>query len=269
MPTTPASLQIGGVEASANSSGASYTVEYFVPEAELQNYLPAIGDLAKWAPAYSRVRSYSKSWFAPGCWKISITAAEEDSGDLSVKSNLSDLIQKSYSVSEVYFQRQWWGARLASSQEAGYADDSSRDSSKAFLDLNGSPAETNALLLPGATKDSRGAPNYSLCPFSSPSSSSMPVSLIEQRVKTKVYSCVYYTSKPINNISDFCGVSGEFSGSCRPSPAGEGKWRADFQSLDTVKDPKGRTWTKVVRRMTMAPGSLKWDAAKNGGTWSW
>jgi len=267
------SRQIGGVEISANSSSTTYTIDYFVVESELSSYLPSVGDVASWAPAYAKVDSFTKSWFGPGCWKIKISATAEDSDDFSSKSELSDIILKSYSISELYFQRQWWGARLATQREAGYSDSGSglltRSSDDAFLDCLGNAAESGSLLLPGASKDSKGEPNYALCPFEGPSSSSMPVSLIEQKLKTKVYNVTYYSSKPINNISEFFGVSGDFSGSCRPSPSGSGKWRADFQSLDTVKDSKGKTWTKVVRRMTMAPGSLKWDSDKNGGTWSW
>lgn len=266
--------QLGGVETKANAKATIHSVEYFVLDADLASYIPDIGDRATWAPNYSTVTSYRKTWNGPGCWKLTILAEEQDGDNASgAVDSLADDVFKSYSVSEIYFPRQWWGIRLASSQEAGYADDGSgniaRDAENAFLDVNGRPADTSSLLFPGASKDSKGSADYSLCPFANPSDATMPLSLIEQKVKTKLYSVTCYTKKSINTISNFLGVSGEFSGPCRPAPATAGKWRAELQSLSTVKDSKGKLWVKVFRKMTMAPGSLTWSSAKNGGTWSW
>lgn len=265
--------QIGGVEVRANSGATSYSIEYFVLDSDLESCVPEIGDIAAWAPEPATVSAYAKSWYGPGCWRLTITAERQDGETIGSSESLADETVKSYSVAELYFPRQWWGIRLAGAQDAGYADDGSggmaRTEANAVFDINGNRAETGALLFPGASKDSVGVPDYALSPFSNSTSTTMPVSLVEQKVKTKTYTIGFYTKKAINAISNFVGVSGEFAGVCRPSPSGAGKWRADFQSLDTVKDSKGKSWIKVFRRMTMAPGSLAWAPSKNGGTWSW
>jgi hypothetical protein len=262
------SKQLRGVETRSSSGATTHTIEYFVLDADLASYVPSIGDAAAWAPNKSYVSSYNKSWYGPGCWLLSITAEEEDSELVYKSENLSDEVAKSYSVAELFFPRQWWGVRKAGTQEAGYSG-TERSSADALLDIFGHPADNGSLLFPGATKSSKGSPDYSLCPFSNPGSSTMPVSLIEQKVKIKVYSLSFYTKRAINTISDFVGVNGSFGGACAPTPSESGKWRADEQSLRTVKDSKGKQWVKVYRRMSMAPGSLRWNADKNGGTWIW
>jgi hypothetical protein len=270
---TPSSKQLKGIETRANAGAIIHSIEYFVLDKDLATYVPSIGDIAKWAPGKSAVTSYNKAYYGPGCWLLYITAEELDSDLIYHPESLADEISKSYSISELYFPRQWWNIRLASAQEAGYADDGAgaqaRTESNAFLDIFGNKADTGSMLFHSATKTSKGTPSYALCPFLSPSATTMPVSLVEQRIKTKVYSLTYYTTRPINNIYNFVGVSGPFTGECRPVPTGPGKWRADHQTLDTVRDPKGKTWVKVFRKMTMAPEGLVWDPAKNGGTWSW
>ena len=278
--------QLGGVEVSKSSNAASYQIKYFVPESELSSVLPQIGSVASWAPAYATVKSYQKSWYGPDCWILSISAEEADS-DLNFDSDdMDSFIAKRYTVGEMRLPLEWWGAWTASSSECPQFNSSGKldPGERRFKNVDGNWCNPGDLVYSNAipyevgsdgadktTKDSasKGAPDFTKSPFLAASCDDLSINLANQSVKTKIYNLTFYTKRLAKNINEFAGVSGEFAGSCRPSDAGAGRWKALSQTVENTRDKNGKVWTRVSRSMEQAPLGLQWDPAKNGGTWSW
>jgi len=285
MSYVPESRQLGGIDVSKTSDSSSFQIKYFVLDADLDSYIPEIGAVASWAPEYSVVKSFSKTWYGPGCWLVSIKAGSSDSSLTKQSSDLGDFIRKSYTLQDINLPMEWWGAWKAAVSDAPQftSDGKLAAGEHRYLNIKGAwcnpgdfifcnavPYEVASDGTEKADKTSalKGSADYSNSPFDT-GSLDLSVSLIGQTVKTKLYVCSFYTKRLPQNISDFVGVNGEFTGSCRPSDSASGRWKAMDQSVENVRDNNGNVWTHVVRTMLQAPLSLKWDAAKNGGTWKW
>jgi len=277
--------QLGGIEVSKSEDSTSYQIKYFVPEDELSSYIPEIGEKASWAPVAATVSAYSKSWYGPKCWTLTITAKPYDSELLTLPDGLGSFVSKEYSVQDIHFPVDWWGAWLATPSDCPQFDSDGKLSTGERRHLNASgawskpgdpiffssvPYEISASGIVKVAKDgaSKGEADYSRSPFLA-SDMDLDLSLIGQSVKTRVYNCSFHTKRKPNNITDFVGVSGEFTGSCRPADSGAGRWKALSQHVENARDKDGVEWTRVSRSMLQAPLGLKWDPAKNGGTWSW
>ena len=285
MSYVPASRQLGGVELSKSSDKASYQIKYYVLESELDNYIPTIGDTAEWAPEACSVTSYTKSWYGPKCWLLSINASPYDNSFINKKQSLDDFIKKSYSMQDMRLPAAWFGAWIATSSDCPQfgTDGKLSAGEKRFMNVSGAWSQPGDPIFFNATpyevdaqgtekvakaSASKGSASYSASPFIT-SGTQINISLIGQTVKAKLYNCSFYTKRLPQNITDFVGVSGEFSGDCRPMDAGTGRWKALSQRVENVQDHDGIEWTHVSREMLQAPLGLQWDPAKNGGTWKW
>lgn len=277
--------QIGGIEVSKSGSASTYTVKYFVPEAELDSYLPEIGDDATWAPVPCAVSSFQKSWLGPGCWILSISAQPYDASFTTRRQELDDYVDKRYTVGEMSLPAEWFGARFATpADSAQFKSDGTlapgerryRNVDDAwcvpgdalFCDAVPYEVASDGTVKTAKTSASKGSANYAKSPFAE-SSASISSSLVGQTVKTRIYECVFHTKRLARNICEFAGVSGAFAADCRPSDHSSGRWKALDQTVESLRDGDGTEWTRVSRKMILAPGALAWDPDKNGGVWKW
>lgn len=267
--------QIGGIEFSSDSRGVTYRITYLADDEGVAALSASPGDPVSWAPERAELLSFEKKWVSPDCWLISLSARNalsDDEGGESVNPlDYASYVEKSLGNAEIYFPIEWWGMRRAGLAEAGFAglEQLERTIDNAFYDVKGQRVLPGGMLFPDADLYSYGKPDFSACPFSNPSISTMPVLWHGQRIVTRVYICSFYTSRDFSGVSAFSGVSGAFGDKCRPPDGTAGKWKSESQTLKSVRDRYGKYWTKVTRKMIAAPGALLWDPAKNGGTWSW
>jgi hypothetical protein len=252
---TPSRL-LGEVKISKSGKTERYEAAFLVSETELQKYEPEIYDPVDWTPVECVVSSYSKAKVGE-MWQLTISAEPEHGGTFSQKKELYDFVTRNYATSTVYFHSSWWGVRKASPMDAD----------KKLLNVAGNKCGIGEYVFKDATASSKGTPDYKLSPFSN--NESLKVNLIDQEVKTMVYCVIYYSTNNINSFTGFTGVNGGFSGNCRPFAIDAGKWKVLNQKLRNTTDKNGKQWVEIYREMQMAPLDLKWDAAKNGGTWKW
>ena len=250
---------MGGIEKAQDTSSTRYSAKFYVLDEHLEDWVPDVGDEVSWASG-CRVENCSRSWMGPGCWEIAIEAvpASVDFEELN-SDDLGDYIEKSYAFEEIYCPKEWWGIREASQS----------DIDSGLKNINDSTALLGDFVFRDASDSDKGSPEYSKSPFSNCSESKFPSSWADQIIPTKTYSCSFYTKRKISNISDFIGINGSFSAKCRPGDRSSGQWLAIRQELSTVKDKDGSIWTRINRKIKLAPNGLIWDSDKNGGIWSW
>jgi len=248
--------QLGSLKILKSEKNEKYEATFALSESELQTFEPEIYASVDWTPVPCVVSSYSKSKVG-SVWQLTITAEPEKEGSFSQKKELYDLVNKSYTTSQVFLHSSWWGVRKATST----------DVEKKLLNINEKKCAVGDFIFKDATATSKGTADYKLSPFIG--SDSMKISLIDQEVKTMVYCIVYYSTNNINSFTGFTGVNGNFSGLCRPSVVDAGKWKVLNQKLRNTTDKNGKQWVEIYREMQMAPLDLKWDPIKNGGVWKW
>ncbi|OGV56543.1 MAG: hypothetical protein A2X49_06615 [Lentisphaerae bacterium GWF2_52_8] len=252
--------QIGQTETYQGLNGTKHEAKFLVPEAELADAIPNLGETVSWAEPDCVATAWRKTWLGGGCWQLTITAIPK--GDLSEinlrDSDLENRIGKTYSSSEIYLRPEFWGIILASAS----------DEESGLLDIYGDPCKRGSYLFPNSSASNKGAADYRKSPFLE-SGLDLDVSLIGRTIKTRLYVCVYYTRRPIHSLADFIGVSGSFPSKCRPKDSQAGRWLALNQRLQNHFDKDNQAWTKVYRKMLLAPASCCWDPDKNGGTWTW
>lgn len=248
--------QIGEVETSLSEDSIRYTAKFFVPESEADSFSCDIYEEVDWAPLTSVIRSVKKTPVGPH-WLISITAGprRQDLGSFETESP-DDTVLKSFGCADFYFDPLFWGIREASRT----------DVENEILNIADTACRIGDYLFRNATDSSRGAADYTYSPFSS---SGIGLDLIGQTVKTIVYCCTFYSTRNASSFQEFVGVNGSFAAKCRPATTTAGTWKAENQEVDTYVHRNGVVYSRVYRKMAMAPCSLKWDPDKNGGTWSW
>lgn len=252
--------QIGETETSQTINGIRHEAKFLVPEDELSDVIPNLGESVSWAPGTCIASAWRKSWLGGGCWQLTVTAVPQgELAEMSVNDgSLENRIDKSYGSSEIYLRPEFWGVIIANSS----------DEESGLLDVYGDPCKRGSYLFPNASSSGSGSANYAKSPFLE-SGLSLDVSLIGRSIRTRLYRCSYYTRRSIHSLADFIGVSGSFPAKCRPKDSASGRWLALDQRLQTCFDRNNQAWTKVTRKMLLAPADAQWDPDKNGGTWSW
>lgn len=146
-------------------------------------------------------------------------------------------------------------------------------------DANGVPIQNGVSPAEGYEDDSlstntRGSADYTKSPFLA---SPVPdINWVGQKIRMLTGVIRFFVQARQTEIAVFQGVNGNgsdtvtgFPRRCYPFDASSRKWRAVGQTIVEVRDKTGADWLQVTRTMEYAPGSLKWDADKNGGYWSW
>jgi len=280
--------QIGGIAETRGTNGINYEAKFLVPDTLLKKFLPAVGDRADWAPAKAYVTQVTKTFLASGIWTVVIRAhvlnSEEDLSSFGIhKNDLTDTIEQSFSLGNIYFQPEWCGCRIATSADCPplqlidgiYIPPDGREK---YQNLDGQWAKPGDLIANNAVPLyyspetsiqigtlSRGSMTFDHSPFTG----TIPAGWIRQNIPVRIYRCVFYSGRKITSVGSFCGVSGSFGNKCSPGGSTTGKWKARSQNVRTVSSGSGKTYIRVERTMIEAPSGLIWDASKNGGTWSW
>lgn len=251
-----ATRQIGEMETALNEDSIRYTAKFFVPASEVENFSCEVYDEVDWTPVTCVIRSVKKASVGPH-WLYTITAGprRQDLGAFETESP-DDTVLKSFDCADFYFDPAFWSVREATRT----------DVENEILNIDGAKCGVGDYIFPGATDDSPGEADYTYSPFDA---SSISTDLIGQSVKTGVFCCTFYSLRNASAFQDFIGVNGSFSAKCRPASTSSGTWKAESQQVDTYVHRDGTVYSKVSRKMSMAPCSLKWDPVKNGGTWSW
>lgn len=276
--------QIGGVEVFKTLNSTRYERKLYVPENELSQYLPEIGDIADWAPSEAQISGISKTWIAPGAWLLRLSAeASENFGEDSFKSrSLDNYVEKSFTVADIFFHYDWWGLRIAGASDATeFVDDGALipEATVKYRNIFGYWARQGDYIFRNAiplrckedgtiiTLEGKGEADYTRSPFIN--TAGIALEMVGQTLKTRVYNCTFNTRREPHKISHFVGVSGSFAKSCSPGSDSVGKWKALSQSVRKVRSSDGKIYTSVTRSMIEAPGNLYWDSTKNGGIWTW
>lgn len=248
--------QIGEIETALSEDSIRYTAKFFVPEDEAESFSCEIYDEVDWAPVTSVIRSVKKASVGPH-WLFSISAGprRQDLGSFETESP-DDTVLKSFGCADFYFDPSFWGIREATRTDA----------ENKILNVSSDVCQIGDYLFRDASDSSPGSADYTYSPFSS---TSIGFDLIGQSVRTIIYNCTFYSRKRTSSFQNFVGVNGSFAATCRPATTTEGTWRAEDQEVETYVHRDGAVYSKVSRKMAMAPCSLKWDPDKNGGTWTW
>lgn len=278
--------QIGGITETRNDQGRRYERRMLVPETELAAELPELGSRAEWAETIAWVRDVQKTWVAPGVWIVRVTAEETDEASILLKSgpdNLMNLVEKSFSLTEISFNPEWFGIRVAGyadcSWEIGFSEVSPEHVVR-FYNIYGQWANigdyihrnaTPGISIGGRTLQSptKGSVLLKNGPFEG-NVTIADENLLGQTRMTRIYECRFNTRRSSHSLSGFNGVSGRFPSDCSPGGDTDGRWLAIYQKITPKRDARGREYLHVVRRMKETPtGNLKWRKDVNGGEWKW
>lgn len=278
---------IGGINETHTENRISYECLLLLNNEDLSELELAIGDSAPWLAPDSEIRSISKTFLADGNWTLRVVAEVGDKNKIypTIRLNENELlktVEASYDVSSIFFPLEWFGCRTATSADCppfldsdlrrlpgGRGKYQTLDGAWAtpgsILAINGEPmcySYDTGKLIQSATP---GSMDYSKSPFAG----QIPAYFIRQTIPTRLYRCCFYTKQEMHKIDGFCGVNGKFGNRCQVRSTKKGRWLAKSQRLKQVTALNGKTYTRVERVMLEAPGDLRWDAERNGGTWSW
>lgn len=278
--STAISRQIGDVKTRETKDNVEHEIQYFVLDADMEEYFVPVGTAADWAPSDESltVMDRSREMLAPGAWIVTLTARTPSGGGGGgvVSDNLGDQYERRYTVGEMYFLPEWYGAHKADKNESGWDNlDGSRRKEPlpvdAKLNINNVKCAENDWLYDNATIANKGTANYAKSPFLS--SPALPIKGIGQKTSTIIYNVAFHLQKNMNAVctTHFYGVnpSGGFSKFLMPFDSTAGKWRLVDQTLVELHDKKGKIWTRIERKLEYAPLGMQFDPDKNGGTWSW
>jgi hypothetical protein len=278
--STAISRQIGDVKTRETKDNVEHEIQYFVLDADMEEYFVPVGTAADWAPSDESltVMDRSREMLAPGAWIVTLTARTPSGGGGGgvVSDNLGDQYERRYTVGEMYFLPEWYGVHKASKLESGWCDSAGnsatvREPSNAHQNIDAGRAVENDWIFDNSSRLLPGTANYAKSPFLS--SPALPIKGIGQKTSTIIYNVAFHLQKNMNAVctTHFYGVnpSGGFSKFLMPFDSTAGKWRLVDQTLVELHDKKGKIWTRIERKLEYAPLGLQFDPGKNGGIWSW
>ncbi len=278
--------QIGGVEEIHTPDSILYEIRYIVPESKMKKFMPVIGTCAPWAPQRAYIRKIRKTWLARDAWNVVIQAEKYDDENfiINYKMHPRGLLNEvilDFDVSDIYFQLEWFGCRIATAADCGpegLMGTIYDHGIKRYYNISGKWAVPGDFIANNATPEqyfpnsvrqisapTAGTPDYSKSPFNEP----IDPKYIGQTVKTRLFRCVFHSSRAPYQFDHFTGVNGKFSAKCRPDNVKQGAWKALRQHVHTVPAGRGKSCTRVERLMQEAPLGLTWNSEKNGGIWKW
>ncbi len=279
--------QIGGVDEYRDADGIRYEIRYLVDSSEIDSFLPEIGSRADWAGKNAYVTKIVKTFLSRDVWSVLICAEYlEDENCLiaigAAEGGMESVTEQAFDVAAIYFPPEWFGCRIAGLADCTPFTDSAKerlpDGKIKYRNIHGEWAHPGDFIavnaeplfyIPDSTERAQNASTGTLDFERSPFRGRIPEDWIGQTISTRIYRCVFHVKKNIRKISGFSGISGSFGNKCAPDRIGAGLWKAQSQRVRSVTASGGKIYTRVERTVIEAPGSLTWDQAKNGGTWSW
>lgn len=253
---------IGSNEVNKDESSNTYSIEYYLKEEELADYVPEIGDVAAWAPVPARVSRFRKSELAEGYYILSVEAEPDENAEgfySSGKIKITDKFEWKYEDRQLYYHPKIWGVRRA--VEA--------DVKKGAKNIYKKTAKLKDFIFKNYQDDSglQGSADYDESPFSTKNHPT--IKLIGQKREVTHFIAVFYSSRKAKYLKRFAGINGRFPSELDVYNGGvPGKWRLLKQKLESHLH-EGKAYVKVTRVFGYAWGG-RWDPDKCIGYWkSW
>lgn len=253
----------------------TFTVQYYLAtEDDRLLYEPTIGDVAEWAGEHSvesviygtvmmkpivrgyKLNSYLSNDAAP--YILHITAKINKFDIYFNMNSLTDVYTVTCDTSRVYLPLEYWSARKA------LVNDENNEIKNIYnvKCMKGDLIYNNATS--GSVGDSDDFKNSPLDKTGHPD-----ITRAQNKVDLCKATISFYSTRAESVFYGFEGRSGEI-----PSPVksklpttDEGKWLADSQRI-TTEFRNNRRYTKVVRKIALAPYSSTWSSTKHP-TWTW
>lgn len=253
---------IGSSEVNKDESTNTYSIEYYLQENELTDYVPEYGDVASWAPVPARVSRFRKTELTKGYYILSIEAESDESAGFfatSEKVKITDKFEWKYEDQQLYYPPKIWGVRRAT-----------KDDVKAGAkNIYKKTAKIKDFIFKNYKNDSKlqGSVDYDESPFNTKKHPS--IKLLGQRREWAHFIVVFYSEKSPKYLKRFAGINGRFPTALDVYNGNvSGKWRLRKQKLEShLQD--GKEYVKVTRVFGYAWGG-RWSSSKCGGYWkSW
>ncbi|MDD5598990.1 MAG: hypothetical protein PHV82_13665 [Victivallaceae bacterium] len=250
---------VGSSGVRKDKNTGTYTIQYYLLESELADYVPKVGDVAGWTPEAAYVSGVEKNELAPGYYILAIEAEpDENAGILGNAGNkITDRYEWKYEDRELYYPPKLWGVRRATKT----------DVAAGALNIYGNTAVEKDFIYKNYASDEEllGSAGYAESPFKA--ASHPPINLIGTKREWRHFIVVFYSEKSPKYLHRFHGVNGSFPAALEVYNGGvSGKWRLLRQELESYTND-GKEYVKVTRTFGYAWGAL-WDPVKCGGTWA-
>lgn len=285
---------VGNLQTSQVKEGYTYTLVYFVLDADKATYTPYYGLAGNTAPFGFPAGTYIYEWedepYADH-WLITIKAHDngwQESGSISTGSDDPTKTSRSIGLGEIVFYPEWWGIRMAAAADAPVSIPHRKN-------ISGADCKEGDWVFINSSADGSvpGTPNYRVqgnyAPFTVSSitnggaatdpPTNMPYSLVNKRWPATVLTATFFRTDAIEHYILWKGLNPTGAGAWQPpagiSPTGftdAGRWKSVTQSIDEKAlyyPAVGGTWYhKITRQAILATGSLRWDDAQYGW-WDW
>lgn len=253
---------IGASEVNKDENSNTYSIEYYLKEEELPDYVPEVGDVTGWTPVPARVSRFRKSELTKGYYILSIEAEPDDSADFfgsDGKIEITDKFEWKYEDRQFYYPPKIWGVRRATKD----------DVKKGAKNIYKKTAKLKDFIFRNYQSDPnlQGSVNYTESPFSTKRHPSLK--LIGQKREWTHFTVVFYSEKAPKYLKRFAGINGKFPRELEVyNGSVPGKWRLRKQKLESYSQD-GKDYVKVIRTFGYAWGG-RWDPKKCIGYWkSW
>ena len=302
MPINPKTRMYGGVTDKTDKKGTLYTVVLFVHSDDLTTHTPTgagKGPDSKGQTATS-FNTQSGATYVPVAssdpdldnyiyeyerrpiadhYIITILAcnADYDWGESSGSAPESEVskINRSWGTADLFLQASWWGI-IPWEQHAEYTADNAAKIKK-YNDSGLANGRQDLVFANAKSSSTLGSANFDYdpnMPFSNASLTYMPLAYVNRKVPVISYvvNFLVANTKPISYYVQWSGVSGSIPSSLEPETGTiTGAWRSVPGGRVREKAKRiGSIWyNEVERHMWRSPGDLRWDPARNGGTWTW
>lgn len=158
---------------------------------------------------------------------------------------------------------------MASKEDAGWDSTTNKYGKPKMLNIYGDPCTTGDWLFINTTTTNKGYSNQSKSPFNTvPSIASLSLNQLFFTTKTVTYTVSFSTG----TNTEWKGVNGNWGPGCAPNDTTAGIWKAvdsKTQNYSQGGATKWRTTRRVIKAPKFGTVQLIWDAAVNGGTWTW
>ena len=253
---------IGSGEVTKDDSTDTYSIEYYLQEEDLINYVPRKGDVAKWAPEPARVSRFRKRELTEGYYILSIEAEPDETAVFfgsTGKIDITDKFEWKYEDRQMYYHPKLWGVRRATKA----------DVKKGAKNIYEKKAKIKDFIFKNYHEDQAkiGKPDYEESPFSAKYHPS--IKLIGRRREIAHFIVVFYSDKAPKYLNRFAGINGRFPTEYEVYNGGTpGKWRLVDKEMESFLDD-GKIYVKVTRTFRYAFAG-RWDPNKCIGYWkSW
>ncbi len=256
---------VGSSKARKDRDTGTYSIEYYVVTAELEDYMPEVDDIAAWAPEPARVTFVEKTELSDDRWIVSIEAEPDATavpGSITEVKDIRDQFEWKYKTVSLYYPPKIWGVRKAKA-----ADISKSTAFVTVKNIDGKIAKVGDWIFWNFDSDPqlKGSETYNWSMFDPDSHPT--IKLLNMKHPTDIFEVTFYSDKTPKQLKKFKGVNGKFPLAYEVYHGDvPQKWRLLFQRLES-KQYNGENYVKVYRRFIYAWGGL-WRTNVFGDPWS-